>query len=68
MHAHESQNAILKCGQNCGCPNESLLVMGVIWGGNKPVNHWLTPEEVLSVSTSLFLAWEWLSEEKEEGS
>lgn len=41
MHAHKSQKVILKCGQNHGCPNKSLLLMGVVRGGNKSVNHWL---------------------------
>ena len=49
MHAHKSQKVILKCGQNRGCLNESLLLMGVVRGGNKSVNLWLQPQEVLSV-------------------
>lgn len=49
MHAHKSQKVILKSGQNPGCLNESVLLMGVIRGGNKSVNHWLQPQEVLSV-------------------
>lgn len=65
MRAHKSQKVILKSGQNPGCLNESLLLMGVIRCGNKSVNHWLQPQEVLSVRRSLFLVWEWLSEERE---
>ena len=49
MHTHKSQKVILKCGQNRGCLSESLLLMGVVRDGNKSVNLWLQPQEVLSV-------------------
>lgn len=56
----KSQKVILKCGQNRGCLNESPVLMGAIRGGDKSVNHWLQPQEVLSVPRSLFLGCEWL--------
>ena len=49
MHTHKSQKVIFKCGQNRGCLSESLLLMGVVRDGNKSVNLWLQPQEVLSV-------------------
>ena len=49
MHTHKSQKVIFKCGQNRGCLSESLLLMGVVRGGNKSVNLWLQPQEVPSV-------------------
>lgn len=64
MHAHKSQKVILRCGQNPGCPNKSLLPMGVVRDGSEPVNHWLWPQEVQRVRGSLFLAWEWQSQER----